>query len=133
MGCRNFAVLDGPPSTEPLRGVAIPHQEACTIGIVQQQDDLIGVDVRVVVWHWDHEQVVVELVGHEQADHKVACLEHLMDRWQLVHMPSDELKVSNVELEWPEVAVPPDEVKRVVPVVIRHHKVGSHLSNTPTT
>jgi hypothetical protein len=38
--------------------------------------------------------------------------------------PGDRLEVADREPEWPEVAVPPDDVERVVAVVIGGDPVG---------
>jgi len=84
----------------------------------------VAVDVRVVVRRRDGERVVVELAGHERADHEVAGLERLVHRRRLVDAPGDRLEVRDVEPERPQVAVPADEVERVLPVVIGGDPVG---------
>ena len=87
-------------------------------------DDLVAVDVRVVVRRGDRERVVVELAGHERAHDEVPGLEGLVDRRRLVDAARDRLEVRDVEPERPQVAVPADDVERVVPVVVGRDAVA---------
>ena len=89
-------------------------------------DDLVTVDVRVVVRGRDGGGgVVVELAGHEAADHVVAGLEREMDRRGLVEvLAGDRLEVGDVEGEGPEVPVPADEVEGMVLVVVGGDPAG---------
>src|SRR6185503_6339752 len=66
----------------------------------------------------DRERVVVELPRHERADDEVARLERLVDGRWLVDPPGDRLEVADVEPERPEIAVPADDVERVVAIVV---------------
>ncbi len=75
---------------------------------------LVGVDVRVVVGHRDGERVVVDLAGHEVADHEVVALEDLVHRRRLVHPAGDRLEVRDVEDVRVEAPVPSDHVERVL-------------------
>src|SRR5438874_10507068 len=88
-------------------------------------DDLVRVDIRVVVRRRDGERVIVELAWHEAANHEVARLEGEVDGRRLVDAAGDRLEVADVEGEWPQVAVPPDQVERVVGVVIGSHPPAS--------
>ena len=78
----------------------------------------------MVVRGWDRERVVIELAGHERADHEVTGLERLVDRRRLVHPAGDRLEVADVEPERPEVAIPADDVERVMAVVVGGDPVG---------
>ena len=93
-------------------------------------DDLVGVDVRVVVRRRDRERVVVELARHERADDEVPRRERLVDRRRLVDAPGDRLEVGDVEGVRPEVAVPADDVERVVRVVVGRQP-AAHLDVDP--
>ena len=108
-------------------------------------DDFVGVDVGVVVRGRDRERVVVELAGYEAADDEVAWLEGQVHRRGLVDPAGDRLEVLDVEGKGPQVAVPADQVERVVGVVVGgdaaaglhlHHEVarlevGCHLVGWP--
>ena len=69
--------------------------------------------------------MIVELAWHEAANHEVARLEGEVDGRRLVDAAGDRLEVVDVEGEWPQVAVPPDQVERVVGVVIGSHPPAS--------
>jgi hypothetical protein len=66
--------------------------------------------------------VIVEL-AHERADER--CAPKRLSEWRwLVDPPGDRLEVADVEAKRPGVAVPTDDVERVVAVVIRRDPVG---------
>ena len=90
-----------------------PHAPAAHEVAGDVVDDLVAVDVAVVVGGRDRQRVVVELAGHERADHEVARRERLVDRGRLVDAPGDRLEVRDVEGERPQVAVPAHDVERV--------------------
>jgi hypothetical protein len=78
--------------------------------------------------------VVVELAGNERADHEVAGLEGLVDGRRLVHPPGDRLEVADGEAERPQVAIPADQVERVMRVVVGGDAIGApHLDRELTT
>ena len=90
-------------------------------------DDLVAVDVRVVVRRRDRERVVVELARHERADDEVPRPANVWwtgGGWWT--RPVIGSKSRDVEGERPEVAVPADDVERVVPVVVGGQPVA-HL------
>ncbi len=77
-------------------------------------DGLLGLDVRVVVGQRDRLRVVVELARAERADHEVLALEGLVHRRRHVDAAGDRLEVVGVERVRVDVAVPADDVERVV-------------------
>jgi hypothetical protein len=79
-------------------------------------DDLVGVDVGVVVGRRDGLRVVVEEPRHERAQHEAGAVERLVHGWRLVDTAGDWLEVVDVERERPQVAVPADDVERMMAV-----------------
>ncbi len=77
-------------------------------------DDLLGLQVRVVVGEGDRLRVPVQPARAERADHEVRALERLVDRRRLVQPAGLRLEVRDVERVRVHVAVPPDDVERVV-------------------
>src|SRR5258705_9938446 len=68
--------------------------------------------------------MVVALAGPEGAADEVPGLERLVDRWRLVDAPGDRLEVADVEAERPQIAIPADDVERVVAVMVGSHPIG---------
>src|SRR5262245_58029272 len=77
-------------------------------------DHLLGLQVRVMVWQRHGHRVVVQLAGAERADDEAGALEGLVHRRGLVDAPGDRLEVVDVERVRVDVAVPADDVERVV-------------------
>src|SRR4051794_18716938 len=77
-------------------------------------DHLLRLQVRVVVRDRHREWVEVELPRAERADHEVPAGEGLVGRRRLVDAAGDRLEVVDRERPRVEVAVPADDVERVV-------------------
>src|SRR5581483_5279368 len=70
--------------------------------------------IRVVIRDGDRHRVEVELARTEGADDEVPTLEGLVRGRRLVDAAGDRLEVVDRERPWKEVAVPADDVERVV-------------------
>ena len=77
-------------------------------------DHLLRLQIRVVVRDRHRERVEVELARAERADHEVPARERLVRRRRLVDPAGDRLEVVDRERPREEVAVPADDVERVV-------------------
>jgi hypothetical protein len=77
-------------------------------------DELLGLQVGVVVGQRHRERIPVEVARAERADHEARPLEGLVDGRRLVQAAGLRLEVVDVEAVRIDVAVPPDDVERVV-------------------
>ncbi len=77
-------------------------------------DHLLALQIRMVVRDRDRERVEVELARAERADDEVPAGEGLVRRRRLVDPPRDRLEVVDRERPREQVAVPADDVERVV-------------------
>ena len=77
-------------------------------------DHLLALQIRVVIRDRDRERVEVELARTERADHEVAPGEGLVRRRRLVDAARDRLEIVDRERPRIEIAVPADDVERVI-------------------
>ena len=96
---RDRAELDPLPAHELARGVV---------------EHLVRVDVAVVVRRGHRLGMEIVRPRAERADDEAVALEGLVHRRRLVHAPDDRLEVVDVERPGIELAVPPDDVERMV-------------------
>ena len=94
-----------PPDLDPLARREVP---------VDVIDHLLALQVRVVVRDRHRLGVEVELARAERADHEVRAGERLVRRRRHVDAPGDRLEVVDRERPRIDVAVPADDVERVV-------------------
>src|SRR4051812_45426980 len=73
-------------------------------------NDLVRIDVRVVVRRGYRERVIVEQTRNKRAHDESRPVERLMDGRRLMHPSGNRLEVVDVEREWPQMTVPPDDV-----------------------
>ena len=100
---------DGCSVTDPT---SIPFREReVAVDVI---DHLLRVQVRVVVRDRDRQRVEVELARAERADHEVPALEGLVRGRRHVDAAGDRLEVVDRERPRVDVAVPADDVERVV-------------------
>lgn len=78
----------------------------------------IAVYVAVVVGCGNGLRVVIVEARHEGADDEIAPVESLVYRWRLVYAAGDRLELMDGEGVGIDVAVPADDIERVVEVVI---------------
>ena len=83
-------------------------------GALDVVQHLVRVHVGVVVRGGNGLRMVVEQPRHEGADYEARPVEGLVHRRRLVDAPGDRLEVLDVEGVGPQMAVPADNVQRVV-------------------
>ena len=78
------------------------------------EEHLVGIDVAVVVRRRHGLRIEVVRARAERADHEAVALERLVHRRRLVDAPDDRLEVVDVERPRIEVAVPADDIERMM-------------------